>query len=229
MKILKKLNGLRKITRTLGLNPMIYKLVYGNNSYEEKFDSFFSSKIFPNNIVYDIGANIGHYAIIYSKLVGELGKVVAFEPSVKNFNLLKDHCKTAQYKNIVNVNAGLGATVSKLFLAQGEDEIGATSIMTQKEIGVGNWIDVLPIDEVVGEYGIPNAIKIDVEGFELEVLEGGSLTLGNPLVKVVGIEIHSEILNKRGIDNCHERIEQILKNHGYKIHYPDFSHIIGYR
>jgi predicted methyltransferase len=138
MKLLKKLNGLRKITRILGLNPLIYKLVYGSDSYEEKFDSFFSSKITPNSTVYDIGANIGHYTVIYSNLVGEKGKVVSFEPSVKNFNLLKEKCKTAQYNNVIQVNAGLGSTSSKLYLSQGVDDIGATSMMSQKENGAGN-------------------------------------------------------------------------------------------
>jgi FkbM family methyltransferase len=229
MRYLNKINFLRKITRKLGLNPIIYKLVYGTNSYEEKFDTFFCSKILKSHIVYDIGANIGHYSLIYSNLVGELGKVIAFEPSVTNFNQLIEQCKQVKYDNIILVNAAIGAAPSKLFLSQGKDEIGATSIMSQNENGLGNWIEVLPLDTVVLEYGIPNAIKIDVEGFELEVLEGGQNILSNDLVRVVGIEIHSEILNKRGIENCHEKIEKILMKHGFRIHYPDFSHIIGYR
>lgn len=76
---------LRNILRSLGLNPLLHKLIYGNNSYEEHFDKLFASKIKPGFIVFDIGANIGHYTRLYSNLVGHKGKVVAFEPSNENF------------------------------------------------------------------------------------------------------------------------------------------------
>ncbi len=226
---LKYLNGLRRITRVLGFNPFIYKIFYGNYSYEENFDAFFSNKILTGFTVYDIGANIGHYSTLYSKLVGENGKVFAFEPSLKNFQILLEKCNTGSNKNLFSINAGIGSTNSKLFIQQGQDDIGATSKMSQYENGNGNWIQVFTLNSIVSTYGIPNAIKIDVEGFELEVLQGADKILKNDKIKVIGIEIHSEILNNRGVYNCHDRIERILKHNGFKIYYPDFSHIIGYK
>ena len=227
MKLISKLEKVRKITRILGLNSIIHKLFYNNNSYEEKFDNFFTSKIEKGSLVYDIGANIGHYSLIYSRLVGENGNVVSFEPSVDNFLKLKSNC--LDKKNILNLNLGVGAKSSKFWLSQGKDEIGATSRILEFESGNGNWIEIEPLDSLVDKYGIPNAIKIDVEGFEMEVLEGGKSVLIDDNLRVIGIEIHTEILNKRGIHNCHNKIEKILIESGFKIRHTDFSHIIGYK
>lgn len=83
MNPLTRFNKLRNFTRKLGINPLLHKLIYWNNSYEEKFDKLFSSKLEPGYIIYDIGANMGNYSIIYSKIVGRNGKVIAFEPSIK--------------------------------------------------------------------------------------------------------------------------------------------------
>jgi FkbM family methyltransferase len=227
MKLVSKLEKVRKITRVLGLNSFIHKIIYNNNSYEEKFDKFFTSKIEKGSLVYDIGANIGHYSLIYSKLVGENGKVVSFEPSIENFLKLESNC--LNNKNILNLNLGVGSKSSKFWLSQGKDDIGATSRIIEAESGIGNWIEIEPLDSLVYKYGIPNAIKIDVEGFEMEVLEGGKSVLVDDNLRVIGIEIHTEILNKRGIHNCHNKIEKILLESGFKIQHTDFSHIIGYK
>jgi hypothetical protein len=104
MKLISKLEKVRKITRILGLNSFIHKLIYNNNSYEEKFDNFFTSKIEKGSLVYDIGANIRHYSLIYSKLVGENGNVVSFEPSIENYLKLESNC--LNNKNILNFNLG---------------------------------------------------------------------------------------------------------------------------
>lgn len=218
---------LRKILRKLGLNPILHKFIYSNNTYEEHFDKLFSSKIEPGFVVYDIGANIGHYSQIYSDLVGDKGRIVAFEPSQKNFQKLQDIMKN--HNNVIGVNCAVGAASGEFWLSQGSDEIGATSQILESESGEGNWVSIEPLDTLVIQYGLPNALKIDVEGFELEVLEGGHRVLRDNNIRVIGIEIHTDILNSKGIKNPHEEIKRILKNNGFKITHTDFSHIIGYK
>jgi FkbM family methyltransferase len=203
-------------------------LIYWNNSYEEKFDKLFSSKLEPGYIIYDIGANMGHYSIIYSKIVGRNGKVIAFEPSILNYSKLQLNCE--EFKdNILTINAALGSERNKLYITQGSDSIGATSSLAKDAVGDGNWVEVFPIDDLINKYGLPNAIKIDVEGFELDVLAGAKSTLANNKVRLIGIEIHTELLNNKGIEDCHAKIESILKEYGFKTKFPDFSHIVGYR
>ena len=73
----------------------IYKPLY--KVFKNKQDAFeidlLKKHIQKNNVVLDIGANIGFYAAIISKIVGENGKVICFEPDITNFNYLKENTK----------------------------------------------------------------------------------------------------------------------------------------
>jgi FkbM family methyltransferase len=227
MKTFRSLFFLRKITRKLGLNSFLYNIIYRGNSYEELYDSYFSKKIQNGFCVYDVGANIGYYSLIFSKLVGKDGGVISFEPSLINFNKLNENVKNTA--NITILNIGIGKTESKLFLSQGADEIGATSKIEETATGNGHWVEIMPIDKIVSENRFPNAIKIDVEGFEVEVIEGAINTLKNEELKLVGIEVHNKILESRKIENAVGRMEKILISSGFKLEWTDFSHVVAYR
>lgn len=220
---------LRKITRRLGLNSFLFKIIYRGNTYEQLFDTYFSNKIENGFCVYDVGANMGYYSLIFSKLAGDEGAVISFEPSLINFNMLNENVKSAA--NITTLNIGVGSFESKLYISQGADDIGATSRIGDKDTGNGQWVDIMPIDKIVTQnsYPMPNAIKIDVEGFEVEVIEGAINTLKNDKVKVVGVEVHFEILESRKIENPIGRMEKILSESGFIIEWTDFSHLVAYR
>jgi Methyltransferase FkbM domain len=57
----------------------------------------------------------------------------------------------------------------------------------------------------------PNAIKMDVEGYELEMLEGFGPTLASRAPRVVGVEVHFGILRDRGMQNAPRQIEALLQ------------------
>ena len=225
--MIRKLFFLRQITRSLGVNKLLFKLIYSNKKYEQYFDDLFSSKILSNFVVYDVGANIGYYSNIYSKLVGESGKGFSFEPSIINFEKLRFNTK--ENTNIFPFNVAIGETETKLFLSQGEDEIGANSRLSKSSNDKGNWIHCRTLDSFLEEIEVPNAIKIDVEGYEIEVLNGASLLLANQKLKVIGIELHSKILNERGINSPEKIVENILLKNGFKHKWVDFSHLVAFR
>jgi FkbM family methyltransferase len=170
---------------------------------------------------------MGYYSLIFSKLVGPEGSVISFEPSFINFNKLNENVKHSA--NITTLNIGVGSSESLLFISQGADDIGATSRISDKAIGNGQWVDIVPIDKIVTQNRFPNAIKIDVEGFEVEVIEGAVNVLKREELKVVGIEVHSEILESRKIENPIGRMEKILSDSGFILEWTDFSHLIAYR
>lgn len=227
IKSLRNLFFLRKITRKLGLNSFLFKIIYRGNSYEELFDTYFSNRIQSGFCVYDVGANMGYYSLIFSKLVGHEGAVISFEPSLINFKKLNENVESIA--NITTLNIGIGSTESKLFISQGSDDIGATSRISETATENGQWVHIMPIDKIVSQKRFPNAIKIDVEGFEVEVIKGAINALKNKELKLVGIEVHSEILESRKIENPIGRMEKILSDAGFKIKWTDFSHIVAFR
>jgi hypothetical protein len=78
-------------------------------------------KIKKGDVVLDIGANIGYYTLIFAKLVGEEGKVFAFEPEPTNFSLLEKNVEINGYKNVVLIQKAVSNETGKirLYLSKG--------------------------------------------------------------------------------------------------------------
>lgn len=221
---------IRKIFRYLGLNSIIANIIYGKG-YETNFDKQLQQNIKKGDIVWDIGANIGHYTSLFSKLTGQTGSVIAFEPSPTNFSVLVN--AVSHLNNVLLKNFGLGNENSNVNFLQGVDDLGATSRILDKDKNSNNSITV-PIkvaDTLIetNEVLIPNIIKIDVEGFEYEVIQGLNKTLLNHQVRVIGVEIHFRILEERKLGSAPKFIEIMLENAGFSINWTDSSHIIAKR
>jgi hypothetical protein len=75
----------------------------------------------------------------------------------------------------------------------------------------------------------PNVIKVDTEGFELDVLLGLKQTLKQPSVRAVCIELHFATLQQRRRPNAPADIEKLLATSGFSVVWPDSSHIVAIR
>ena len=82
------------------------------------------------------------------------------------------------------------------------------------------FFSVLKLFENIRDLSISN---------EIDVLKGADIILKSKSLKVIGIELHSEILNKKGIKFPENIIENILTNNGFKYKWVDFSHIVAFR
>ncbi len=143
------------------------------------YKDFLRSYPSKNNLIFDVGANMGHKSVVFSKLAK---KVVAFEPSEKLF----DHLKSRFHNSNVSVfNYALGSTVSEAEIYLVEDNEAYNSLnrkhieTTAASRGIANLdtvkrkkIKVEVLENFILRYGVPKYIKIDVEGYELEVLKG---------------------------------------------------------
>jgi len=87
-----------------------------NDIYEPFITDFFKSEIKKGDVVFDIGANIGYFTLIFAKLVGENGKVFAFEPSPDVFAILQKNVEINGYKNIVLSQKAVSSKTEKIKL-----------------------------------------------------------------------------------------------------------------
>ena len=159
------------------------------NAYYEIDLIHYIYKNFDTSKFLDIGANIGNHSNFFERQGSD---VFAFEPSLSNFNLLRQNVKS---KNIYNV---------ALSDFKGEDELvtfksamgasyvrGAFKDANFKSWGTGIRLEQIKIDKLDNFSIKPTFIKIDVEGSELNVLKGGIQTI-NANKPVICIEIHTD-------------------------------------
>lgn len=141
----------------------------------------------------DVGANEGMMTLLGSKLVGDKGKVISFEPNPGPRGILTRSIRRNAIRNIELHAAGLGEREAELELFVPHINSGEGSFTASSDDDAGEYI-TCPVrvgDEVIGDQS-PRLIKIDVEGFEAHVLRGlqGTLERTRPIVVMEMIAGH---------------------------------------
>lgn len=132
--------------------------------------------ISKGNLIFDIGANIGQYALRFSEMVGNEGKIICFEPDYKNYSFLLFNVNINCCTNIVCKKIGIGSkTDNSEFFRDTLTGGRASSFIKEQSLNKHASKEIVSIetfDTMVKSFGPPNFVKIDVEGFELEILKG---------------------------------------------------------
>lgn len=138
-------------------------------------------------VFFDIGANVGSYSLVASEQIE--ARIFAFEPHPSTFRLLKENLVLNGRNNVHANNAAVGSKEGKVLFT---DEFGSSLNHRVENEGVsGKFIEVdcLRIDEFCRKANVlPQFVKIDVEGFEYDVLAGFGEYLES--VDVIFIEIN---------------------------------------
>lgn len=162
--------------RQLGGDEWVYRwrLDFLANRLEKESVMWCRKLIRPGMVVVDVGAHIGYYTRIFSRLVGNSGRVFSFEPSSENFPVLSKNLSAGKYRNVTLFNKAVGAKNEKgtLFVSPGHSNHSLNAGFTES---VGQeQVEIVPLDLVLSQQGISRVdfIKVDVEGFEIHVLNG---------------------------------------------------------
>jgi FkbM family methyltransferase len=200
--------NISNLLKFIGLLPYIhiFKERYFPSSYflnslkeDVRYLTFYGSFINEYDLCFDIGAHRGHRTNIFLNLGA---RVVAFEPQAH----LSKYLQLKFGKKIFLENIGLGSSVQEMmmyisdisslstfsvdWLSKAEDRFPQVKWHKKKKI------KVTTLDKMIEKYGVPNFCKIDVEGFEYEVIQG----LTQP-IKCISIEFMTPE-NNEVIKNC---------------------------
>jgi FkbM family methyltransferase len=142
-------------------------------TYEPEQTGLFERHVRPGDTVLDVGAHVGYYTVLSAVLAGPSGAVWSFEPNPTNAGFLRRH---------VEINGLAQVRVEQAAVSDAEGtarfDFGTGSGTGHLSSDGAIEVRTLRLDDVCAAHGIvPGAIKIDVEGAEAAVLEGGAKTI----------------------------------------------------
>jgi FkbM family methyltransferase len=182
--------------------------------YEPQIWQHMMSQVRSGDTIVDVGAYIGLYTVALAKRVGVHGKVIAFEPDPESFLVLKSHVRLNKLQDRVEL---VPCTIS---LCDGEVDFfaGKSSYSTISKQSDNSTVKVnsVRIDTYFGDAKI-DILKIDVEGFEEEVIQSsmGLLTDKARSPRLIYIEVHPYVWSKTNTTS--NSLIKYLEQCGYQI------------
>jgi FkbM family methyltransferase len=247
-------NQLQQLLFPIGTNQKIligplkkYKYKISPNSgwapilgrWEPHLQELFSKIIQQGNTVFDLGANIGIHTLLAAKLVGENGKVVAFEPFKDNIEELNSNLKMNNLNNFIIAPYAVSNTNGKAIFNIGLHNKQGSLFDIGNKSGKEIEIETITLDEYINKTGnLPDFIKIDIEGAESSALEGFEKNIIKSWPTMI-IELHTseqdkkvgEFLKKIGYIGwriCENNKLKLAKIKNFDLTYPDPDGIWGH-
>lgn len=197
------------------VRPLVHPRIYrdGQRVFEDR-KRFYGSFLKPGNRVFDIGANLGNRVSVFLALNTS---VVACEPQSYCYHFLKLKFGRA----ITLVNAAMGSAKGRLTMYINPDSSTISSLSQEwinkvrtNRFKGQQWnntqeVDVDTLDAMIVRYGKPDFIKIDVEGFEVEVLNGLSVQVAMVCFEYTIPEQTTQVFR------CLERLHALSPNYRY--------------
>ncbi|MCC5601515.1 FkbM family methyltransferase [Nostoc favosum] len=207
----------------------------------EQIDNYFSpheiseqllvSKIVrAEMMVFDVGANVGDYSILLSKLVGCHGKVYSFEPTLSTFNKLKERLTNSKCYNVLPFQKAVYSDNTQIAFNEFSEDFSAWNSIGRPQMldpqGSGQYVPIvnteivetITLDSFCKNNGIKKIdyLKIDVEGAEIDVLQGATELLIKKDIYFIQFEISQKMLE--GLNRNAQSSFDILIKHGYECH-----------
>lgn len=212
------------------LNP--WDRPYRNNLVKRACDddvfAVYSRVLRPGDIVFDVGAHIGRYSVFASRRVGGSGRVFAFEPVKENYWMLRTTIALNQCDNIVAVNTALGNFVGVRTMNLFEKGFSSWSTFGRPQMTTPDGRALAPtrkeevalttLDRFCEENSIDwiDLLKVDVEGFEVDVFKGSERMLEAKAIDLICFEVSQQPLQAAGASV--RDLFEILGKNGYAIY-----------
>jgi FkbM family methyltransferase len=176
--------------------------------YEPDVWSELLSSVRPGDVVADVGANVGLYAVTLARRVGATGRLIAYEPDAGNAELLRRNLALNDVGDVVEVRAvAVGAE-------RGEMPFLSDRQQSRFDPDGSSRVSVVALDDELERVAL---LKIDVEGFECAVLDGARSLLADESRRPrrIFVEVHLARLPELG--HTEEDVTRALELAGYRV------------
>lgn len=193
----------------------VEKLIFVFREDYEAELAFLEHALSSGKTFVDVGANLGIYALVASRIVGPLGRVIAFEPSQQSFPLLKENVALNNFTNLQVYPVAVSDKAGKAFLYYGpdpgQDSLGRDPRLQTK----GEEVVTQSLDDALDQACVDRVdlIKIDVEGAEEWVLRGANKVVSSHKPTII-FEVNREATSRLGLSPSGAR--DLLQSVGYK-------------
>ena len=158
----------------LNLNNPEHQYYYFYKSHDERYEiNNLETIIQKDYVCWDIGANIGFYSFLLASIANS-GKVFSFEPITKTYDDLDFGRKMNNFDHINIYNFALGSEQRSQRIFFNDDSlcVGTASFLESNQFSNFELVEINTIDDI--SIPAPDFIKIDVEGFQVQVIKGAS-------------------------------------------------------
>lgn len=162
----------------------------------------------PGCLFVDVGANVGTYSVWAAERGAE---VIALEPAADTFMLLQENIALNGYA-VQAIRAAAGASCGTAAFTSGQDA------GNRLDPAGSTQIRLLTVDSLIGDRVI-DGMKVDVEGFELEVLRGCRRALAEQRIRLMQLEWNAASQFALGVDR--QPVADLLASCGYGLYRPD--------
>jgi FkbM family methyltransferase len=170
------------------IDPRVEKY-YWSGLYEAEVQEIVATRLASGDSMWDVGAHVGFLSAIAARTVGPTGQVIAFEPFPMNANRLRQTISQNGLGNVTVREVAVSAVVgTSVFYLDPSTSMGSLVLAEGAP-----WIEVptTTLDDELERFGPPALVKVDVEGSEDQVIEGGR-RLFSEVRPVLVIELLSE-------------------------------------
>ena len=199
----------RGVGRGLRFHADVNVAGYRLGTTEPEFQDALASRIRAGMVVYDLGANVGFYAVLSARLVGRTGRVVAVEPFPASAETVRHNARLNGF-DIDVLEAAIGGEGGTAWLRT--DQGGpVTHRLDLEGAGDGLEVAVTTVDALVADgHPPPDLIKVDVEGAESAALRGMAETLRAHRPAVL-VEVHHAVRDFPDV------LEAVVAPLGYRV------------
>jgi FkbM family methyltransferase len=146
-----------------------------------------TSRLRPGATVFDLGAHQGVVGMILARKILPNGKVICVEPNPHNFHALQKNIELNEFNHIYCIQSAIGEAEGELFFNSGLN--GAATVV--KKYGRTFKVNKTTVNHLVKEFGNPDVVFMDIEGFEEKALTAASKALSLPCDFFIEVHVGS--------------------------------------